>query len=397
MELKPFESKLFLSTPTTHAEERMYVREAFDTNWISTAGENLYALEKGICGYTGSKYSVALASGTSALHLAVKLAGVKSGDKVLCADMTFSATVNPVSYEKGIPVFVDSEYETWNMDPAALERAFGKYPDAKAVIVVHLYGTPAKLDAIRDICAKHGAVLIEDAAESLGATYRGQQTGTFGRYNAISFNGNKIITTSGGGMLLTDDREAADLARKWSTQSREPAPWYQHEDLGYNYRLSNVLAGIGRGQLLHIEEHIARKKEIYERYREGFKDLPVTMNPYIVDSMEPNFWLSCMLIDKKAMCVQTRTDLEASYVKVPGKTCPTEILEKLAKYNAEGRPIWKPMHMQPVFAGYDFVTAKDGVRVGEDIFERGLCLPSDIKMTEEQQDMVIAIVRSCFV
>ena len=397
MELKAFESKIFLSTPTMHGEERMYVREAFDTNWVSTVGGNLNSLEKGICDYTGSKYSVALASGTSALHLAVKLAGVKSGDKVLCTDMTFSATVNPVSYEKGIQVFVDSEYETWNMDPAALERAFGKYPDAKAVIVVHLYGTPAKLDAIRDICAKHGAVLIEDAAESLGATYRGQQTGTFGRYNAISFNGNKIITTSGGGMLLTDDREAAELARKWSTQSREPAPWYQHEDLGYNYRLSNVLAGIGRGQLLHIEEHIARKKEIYERYREGFKDLPVTMNPYIVDSMEPNFWLSCMLIDKEAMCVQIRTDLEASYVKTPGKTCPAEILEKLARYNAEGRPIWKPMHMQPVFAGYDFVTAKDGVCVGEDIFERGLCLPSDIKMTAQEQDMVIRIVRSCFV
>lgn len=397
MELKAFESKLFLSTPTIHGEERMYVREAFDTNWVSTVGENMNSLEKGICDYTGSKYSVALASGTSALHLAVKLAGVKPGDKVLCTDMTFGATVNPVSYEKGIQVFVDSEYETWNMDPAALERAFEKHPEAKAVIVVHLYGTPAKLDEIRGICERHGAVLIEDAAESLGATYRGLQTGTFGRYNAISFNGNKIITTSGGGMLLTDEEEAAELARKWSTQSREPAPWYQHEDLGYNYRLSNVLAGIGRGQLLHIEEHIARKKKIYERYREGFKDLPVTMNPYIADIMEPNFWLSCMLIDKEAMCVQTRTDLEASYVKTPGKTCPTEILEKLARYNAEGRPIWKPMHMQPVFAGYDFVTAKDGVCVGEDIFERGLCLPSDIKMTAQQQDMVIAIVRSCFV
>ena len=396
MELKAFASKIWLSTPTMHGEERMYVKEAFDTNWVSTVGENLNELEKGICAYTGSKYAVALSAGTAALHLAVKLAGVKPGDKVLCTDMTFGATVNPVSYEKGIQVFVDSEYETWNMDPVALERAFEKHPEAKVVIVVHLYGTPAKMDEIREICEKHDAILIEDAAESLGATYRGEQTGTFGRYNAISFNGNKIITTSGGGMLLTDNKEAAELARKWSTQSREPAPWYQHEDLGYNYRLSNILAGIGRGQLLHLNDHVARKKEIYERYREGFKDLPVTMNPYIADIMEPNFWLSCMLIDEDAMCAQKRSALEASYVKEPGKTCPTEILEMLARYNAEGRPIWKPMHMQPIFAGYDYVTAEDGVCVGEDIFERGLCLPSDIKMTAEEQDMVIRIVRSCF-
>ncbi len=397
MELKAFKSKIWLSTPTMHGEERMYVKEAFDTNWVSTVGENLNALEKGICAFTESNYAVALTTGTAALHLAVKLAGVKPGDRVFCSDMTFSATVNPVSYEEGVQVFIDSEYETWNMDPVALERAFEKHPDVKVVMVVHLYGTPAKMDEIRAICEKHGAVLIEDAAESLGATYRGTQTGTFGRYNAISFNGNKIITTSGGGMLLTDDKEAADLARKWSTQSREPAPWYQHKDLGYNYRMSNILAGIGRGQLLHLSEHVARKKAIYERYQAGFRDLPVSMNPYVADVMEPNFWLSCMIIDKQAMCPQERTDLKASYTKQPGKTCPTEILEKLARYNAEGRPIWKPMHMQPIFEGYDFVSAVDGVSVGEDVFQRGLCLPSDIKMTEEEQDAVIEIVRGCFV
>lgn len=396
MEMKAFDQKIWLSTPTMHGEELVYINNAFESNWVSTVGENLDALEKGICEYTGSKFAVALSSGTAALHLAVKLAGVKPGDRVFCTDMTFGATVNPVSYENGIQVFIDSEYETWNMDPVALECAFEKYPDVKAVIVVHLYGTPAKMDEICEICRRHGAVLIEDAAESVGAAYRGVQTGTFGQFNAISFNGNKIITTSGGGMLLTDDKEAAELARKWSTQSREPAPWYQHEDLGYNYRLSNVLAGIGRGQLLHLNEHVARKKEIYQRYLEGFKDLPVTMNPHIADIMEPNFWLSCLLVDREVMCAQTRGATKAFYVKEPGKTCPEEILEKLTAYNAEGRPIWKPMHMQPIFEGYDFVTARQGVNVSEDIFERGLCLPSDIKMTPEQQDMVIAIVRSCF-
>lgn len=396
MELKAFESKLWLSTPTMHGEELAYIHEAFDSNWVSTVGDNLNALEQGICDYTGSAYGVALSAGTAALHLAVKLAGVKPGDRVFCTDMTFGATVNPVSYENAVQVFIDSEYETWNMDPVALERAFDRYPDVKVVIAVHLYGIPAKIDEIRDICDRHGAILIEDAAESLGATYRGVQTGTFGHYNAISFNGNKIITTSGGGMLLTNDAQAAAQARKWSTQAREPAPWYQHQELGYNYRLSNVLAGIGRGQLLHLQEHIARKKEIYQCYAEAFHDLPVQMNPYLADRMEPNFWLSCMTIDKEAMCEQHRTATEPNFVKEPGKTCPDEILRKLATYQAEGRPIWKPMHMQPIFAGYDFVTARDGVCVSEDIFQRGLCLPSDIKMTNEQQDMVIAIVRSCF-
>lgn len=396
MELKTFENKLWLATPTMHGEEQKFINEAFDTNWVSTVGENIDKLEEGIRKYTGCKYSVALSAGTAALHLAVKLAGVKPGDKVFCTDLTFDATVNPVSYEKAEQVFIDSEYETWNMDPDALEKAFLKYPEVKVVVAVHLYGVPAKMDEIRAICEKHGAILIEDAAESLGATYKGIQTGTFGKYNAISFNGNKIITTSGGGMLLTDDENAMKLAKKWSTQSREPAPWYQHKDLGYNYRLSNILAGIGRGQLLHLDEHVAAKTAIYNRYSEAFKDLPVKMNPFIEDIMKPNFWLSCLIIDKEAMCPQTRGDLKASFEKQPGKTCPTEILEKLGKYNAEGRPIWKPMHMQPIFSGCDYITANDSVSVSEDIFDRGLCLPSDIKMTAEEQNMVIEIVKSCF-
>lgn len=376
-ELRPFEQKVWLSSPTMHGEELMYMNEAYETNWMSTVGENINQFEKEVSEYVGCGYAVGLSAGTAALHLAVKLAGVQAGDKVFCSDMTFAATVNPVSYEKGEQIFIDCEYETWNMDPVALRKAFEKYPDVKVVIVANLYGTPAKLDEIREICKEYGAILIEDAAESLGATYKGVQTGTFGTYNAISFNGNKIITTSGGGMLLTDDKEAADRARKWSTQSREPAPWYQHEELGYNYRLSNVLAGVGRGQLIHLDEHIALKKKIYERYREGLKDLPITMNPY-PEYMEPNFWLSCMLIEKGC------------------KVTPEEVRIKLEEYNAEARPIWKPMHMQPIFKECDFVTAEDGVCVGEDIFARGLCLPSDIKMTEEQQAVIIEIIKSCF-
>jgi len=390
-----FNNKLWLASPTMHGDEQKYVQEAFDTNWVSTVGANLNALEKGICDKVGCKYAVALSAGTAALHLAIKLVGIQPGDKVFCTDMTFDATVNPVAYEKGEQIFIDSEYETWNMDPVALEKAFKLYPDVKAVIVVNLYGTPAKLDEIREICDSHHVVLIEDAAESLGASYKGQQTGTFGQYNAISFNGNKIITTSGGGMLLTDDKEAADKVRKWSTQARENAPWYQHEELGYNYRMSNILAGIGRGQLLHLEEHVAAKKAIYMRYKEGFKDLPVSMNPYIEGIMEPNFWLSCMLIDKDAMCRQVRSEKEALFISEPGKSCPTEILEALAACNAEGRPIWKPMHMQPIYRMNKYVKA-DKVDVGEDIFERGLCLPSDIKMTVEEQEQVIEIVKNCF-
>ena len=393
--MNKFSNKLWLATPTMHGDEQKYVQEAFDTNWVSTVGANLNALEEGICEKVGCKYAVALSAGTAAIHLAVKLAGVQPGDKVFCTDMTFDATVNPVAYEKGEQIFIDSEYETWNMDPKALEKAFELYPEVKVVIVVNLYGTPAKLDEIREICDRHSAVLIEDAAESLGATYKGQQTGTFGQYNAISFNGNKIITTSGGGMLLTDDKEAADKVRKWSTQARENAPWYQHEELGYNYRMSNILAGIGRGQLLHLKEHVAAKKAIYMRYKEGLKDLPISMNPYIEDIMEPNFWLSCVIIDKDAMCKQVRSEKEALYVSEPGKSCPTEILETLAECNAEGRPIWKPMHMQPIYRMNKYVKAGSG-DVCEDIFERGLCLPSDIKMTVDEQEQVIEIIRNCF-
>lgn len=395
MKIKAFENKLWLASPTMYGEERMYVKEAFDTNWVSTVGENINQLEKGIAEYVGCKSSVALASGTSALHLAVKLAGVKSGDTVFCSDMTFDATVNPVSYEHAEQIFIDSETDTWNMDPVALKKAFQLYPNTKVVIVANLYGTPAKLDEISEICKEHGAVLIEDAAESLGATYKNKQTGTFGKYNAISFNGNKIITTSGGGMLLTDDENAAKLARKWSTQSREPAPWYQHKDLGYNYRMSNIVAGIGRGQLLHLEENVERKREIYFRYKEGLKNLPVQMNPYL-DCSKPNFWLSCLTVNPEAMCEQKRSNLDCEYDSCAGKSCPDEIRETLAKYNVESRPIWKPMHMQPIFDGYKFVSVDDKTDVGADIFNRGLCLPSDIKMTEEQQNVVIEIIKSCF-
>lgn len=393
--IKKFEKKLWLSSPTMHGDEQKYVKLAFDTNWVSTLGENIIKLEECICDYLGCGYAVGLSSGTSSLHLAVKLAGVKQGDTVFCSDLTFSASVNPVTYEGGVPVFIDSEYETWNMDPVALERAFEKYPDTKVVIVANLYGTPAKLDEIRAICDKHGAILIEDAAESLGATYNGVMTGTFGTYNAISFNGNKIITCSTGGMLITNDKIAADKARKWSTQSREPAPWYQHEDVGYNYRMSNIIAGIGRGQMLHIDEHIEGKKRVYDIYKEGLKDLPITMNPHLENS-EPNYWLSCFLIDKDAMCEQSRSEKSASFVSGDGKSCPTEIIENLLKHNAEGRPIWKPMHLQPIFKDNDFIAAADGADVGADIFERGVCLPSDIKMTKEQQLRVIEIVKSSF-
>ena len=409
MELKRFEKKVYLSSPTMHGEELKYMKEAFDTNWMSTVGKNIDEVERLAEERIGIKYAVGLSCGTAALHLCMKLAGVKPGEKVFCSDMTFDASVNPVVYEGGVPVFIDTDPETWNMDPAALEKAFEMYPEVKVVVAAHLYGMVGKIDEIRAICDRHGAVLVEDAAESLGAKYKGRETGTFGTYNAISFNGNKIITGSSGGMLLTDDLEAANKARKWSTQSRENAPWYQHEELGYNYRMSNVIAGVIRGQFPYLDEHIAQKKAIYERYKEGFRDLPVTMNPYDEKICEPNFWLSCILIDRAAMCRQVRSDTEACYVKELGKSCPTEILEKIAAYNAEGRPIWKPMHMQPIYRMNAFITregngrartnayiAGSGSDVGADIFARGLCLPSDNKMTPEEQDMIIEILKSCF-
>lgn len=407
--MEKFKEKIWLSSPTMHGDELKYVTEAYETNWMSTVGANINEIERTVAEKIGCKYAVALSCGTAALHLCIKLAGIKPGDAVLCSDMTFDATVNPVVYEGGNPVFIDTEYDTWNMDPIALERAFETFPQAKAVVFANLYGTPGKLDEITEICKKHNAVLIEDAAESFGATYKGKETGAFGSYNAISFNGNKIITGSSGGMLLTDDKSAAEKARKWSTQSRENAPWYQHEEIGYNYRMSNVIAGVVRGQLPYLKEHIKLKKAIYERYKKGFDGLPVTMNPYNETNTEPNFWLSCLIIDKDAMCKQVRSDSEACYISEPGKTCPTEILETLAKYNAEGRPIWKPMHMQPIYRMNPFVTiegdgrartnayiAGGGIDVGADIFARGLCLPSDIKMTADEQDNIIEIIKSCF-
>lgn len=415
-EFVPFKNRVWLSSPTMHGEEFKYMKEAYETNWMSTVGKNIDEVERLACEKVGCKYAVALSAGTASLHLAVRLAGVKPGDKVFCSDMTFCATVNPVVYEGGVPVFIDTEYDTWNMDPVALEKAFEIYPEVKVVVVAHLYGVPGKIDEIKKVCDKYGATIIEDAAESLGASYKGQQTGNFGDFNCISFNGNKIITGSSGGMLLTNSKEAAEKVRKWSTQARENAPWYQHEEVGYNYRMSNVIAGVVRGQFPHLEEHIAKKKEIYERYKKGFEGLPVTMNPFDEENSVPNYWLSCMLIDESAMCKQVRGENEVAYIKEKGKTCPTEILETIMKYNAEGRPIWKPMHMQPIYRMNGFVTregngrgktnayiqggalGKDGkpLDVGMDIFQRGLCLPSDNKMTEEEQNIIIEIIRSCF-
>ena len=370
-----------LSTPPMHGNEEKFVKEAFEKNWIAPLGFNCDAFETETVSYLSARgerhqYALSLCSGTAALHLAMKLSGIKQGDKVFCSDMTFCATANPISYEGAEQVFIDSEPESWNMDPAALELAFKKYPDAKAVVLVHLYGTPAKVDEIKAVCDKYSAILIEDAAEALGATYKGSACGTLGDYNVLSFNGNKIITTSGGGMLLTPSEQTRNKAFFYATQAREPAPWYQHEEIGYNYRMSNIVAGIGRGQLVHVDDHVQRKEKIYRRYEEGLKGLPVTMNPYL-ESTAPNFWLSCMLIDEGCA------------------VDPMTVMKKLDEANVECRPIWKPMHMQPVFKDRDFVSASN-TPVSESIFARGLCLPSDIKMTEEEQDYVISVIRSCF-
>ena len=425
-EIVPFEKHIYLSSPTMHGEEARYMMEAYDTNWMSTVGKNIDEIEKTAAGYVGVKYAVALSAGTAALHLATKLAGEKlygqagpdqgtlQGRTVFASDLTFDASINPIAYEDGNAVFIDTEYDTWNMDPEALEKAFEIYPDTRLVVVAHLYGTPGKAQQIREICRRHGALIVEDAAESLGARYLldgvWKETGALGDYNCISFNGNKIITGSSGGMFLTDSLEDAEKVRKWSTQSREDAPWYQHEEIGYNYRMSNVIAGVVRGQFPYLDEHISQKKAIYERYREGFRDLPVSMNPYDAERSVPNFWLSCLIIDREAMCRQVRDDKKALYSPEKGKSCPTEILEILAKYNAEGRPIWKPMHMQPIYRSHPFITVNGngrarsnayiretgGIDVGADIFDRGLCLPSDNKMTEDQQDRIIELVRRCF-
>ncbi|WP_392461566.1 DegT/DnrJ/EryC1/StrS family aminotransferase [Streptococcus parasuis] len=405
----PFENKVWLASPTMHGEELKFMKEAYDTNWMTTAGSNINALEEQIKDYTKSENVVALSSGTSALHLAMKLAGIKKGDFVFCSDVTFSATVNPVIYEGGIPIFIDSEYETWNMDPKALEKAFELYPNVKVVVLVHLYGVPAKIDEIKSICDKHGAILIEDAAESLGATYKHQQTGTFGHYSVISFNGNKIITGSSGGALLTPELDAANKVRKWSTQAREQASWYQHEEIGYNYRMSNVIAGVARGQMPYLDEHIKQKKAIYDRYRDGLKDLPIQMIPFDKNNSVPNYWLSCLTILPEAMAKQVRSDSDVLYTSERGKSTPSEILDALNSINAESRPIWKPMHSQPIFRMNPFITKNGDGRaqtnayinsnlsiVGTDIFERGLCLPSDNKMTVEEQDTIINTIRACF-
>lgn len=426
-----FEKKVYLSSPTMHGEELIYMKEAFDTNWMSTVGANINEAEKMMNKKIGCGYSVALSSGTASLHMAIKLAGERlygstelgkgalNGHRVFCSDMTFDATVNPIVYEGGVPVFIDTEYDTWNMDPIALEKAFEIYPDVKLIVLVHLYGTPGKVEEIRNIAKAHGALIVEDAAESFGATYKGEQTGktgTYSDYGCISYNGNKICTGSSGGAFLTNNKDDADKVRKWSTQARENAPWYQHEELGYNYRMSNVIAGVVRGQLPYLEEHIAQKREIYYRYQNGLKDLPVKMNPFDEKNSNPNFWLSCMIIDPDAMCKQVRGESEAVYIQERGKTCPTEILEAIASINAEGRPIWKPMHMQPIYRMNGFVTregngraktnayirgsaiGKDGnpLDVGMDIFHRGLCLPSDNKMTIEQQNKIIEVIYDCF-
>ena len=418
--VKPFEKKVWLSSPTMHGDELKWMTDAYNKNWMTTAGENVNEVERIAAEKATVKYAVGLSCCTAALHLCVKFAGEKlygkpqighgavEGKRVFCSDMTFDATLNPVVYEGGIPVFIDTEAESWNMDPVALEKAFEMYPEVKLVVCAELYGFPGRIDLIKQICEKHGALLIEDAAEAMGATLFGRQCGTFGDYSAISYNGNKIITGSAGGCLLTNDLEVANKARKWSTQAREAAAWYQHEEVGYNYRMSNVVAGVIRGQYPYLEEHIAQKKAIYERYKEGLKDLPVQMNP-IVEDTGPNYWLSAMIIDSEYMCRQVRDDSKALYIAEKGKTCPTEILEAIASINAEGRPIWKPMHMQPMYRMHEFITRNGSGRaktnayiaggvadVGADIFERGLCLPSDNKMTAEQQDRIIEVIKRCF-
>ena len=423
--IEPFESKVWLASPTMHGEEQYWVDDAIRKNWVSTVGENINEIEKQVAHYVGCRYAVALSAGTAALHLATKLAGEKlygqakpnegtlKGHRVFCSDCTFDASINSVAYEDGEAVFIDTEYDTWNMSPEALEKAFEMYPDVKLIIVAHLYGTPGKMEEIKAIAGKHGALIVEDAAESLGAEYKlnGKwvETGALGDYNCISFNGNKIITGSAGGMFLTDSLEDANKVRKWSTQSRENAPWYQHEEVGYNYRMSNIIAGVVRGQLPYLEEHIAQKRAIYERYEEGLKDLPVRMNPWDREKSRPNFWLSCMLIDEEAMAPMVRGEQDYLYKSVSGKSSPQEILDAIAAINAEGRPIWKPMHLQPIYRTNAFVTvqgngrgrsnayiAGSGVDVGADIFRRGLCLPSDNKMTPEQQDRIIEIIHRCF-
>ena len=392
-------NKIFLASPHMSLEgyEMEYIKEAFDTNWIAPLGKNVDGFEKDIASFVGVKHAAALSAGSAELHLAFKLAGVSQGDIVLSSSLTFSATCNPITYEKAIPVFVDSEKDTWNIDPAALEEGLKKYPNAKAVVVANLYGTPSKLDEIKDICERYGVTLIEDAAESLGATYKGKETGSFGKYGVFSFNGNKIITTSGGGMLVSDDEEAIKKARFWSTQAREAERHYQHKEIGYNYRMSNICAGIGRGQMKILRDRIAKKQYIYNKYKEAFADIPeIGMNPMNKNGVANN-WLSCIILSEDS------------------PVTPVMIMDALAEENIETRPIWKPMNLQPVYKDCDFIQvdsvetgfadytkrmdgaagnfAKRSVSVGEDIFNRGICMPSDTKMTDAEQERVIEVVR----
>ena len=420
--ITPFENKIWLSSPTMHGEERKWVDDAILKNWVSTVGENINEVEKSVAEIIGRKHAVGLSSGTAALHLAIKLCGEKlygqaqvghgvlEGKRVFASDMTFDATVNPIAYENGEAIFIDTEPDTWNMSPDALRKAFELYPDVKLIVTAHLYGTPGKIDEIRDIAREHGALIVEDAAESFGALYKGVQTGNFGDISILSFNGNKIITGSSGGILLCDELDDANKIRKWSTQSREAAPWYQHEELGYNYRMSNIIAGVIRGQLGYLNLHIDQKQKIYERYKAGFKDLPVRVNPYDIENSRPNFWLICLIIDQDAMSRFVRSECDSLYISEAGKSSPSEILEALSAFNAEGRPIWKPMHMQPIYRLHKFITAGGSGRansnayinqdikfdVGADIFNRGLCLPSDNKITPEEQDKIIEIIKRCF-
>lgn len=414
-------TRIWLSSPSMYPDSLKYVVDAYETNWMSTVGANINEVERIAAETSGTKYAVALSSGTAALHLCMKLAGERLNGKppvgvgalhkqrVFCTDMTFNATLNPVVYEGGIPVFIDTEYDSWGMDPVALEKAFEMYPDVKLVIYAELYGFPGNVKQIKEISERHNALLVEDAAEALGASWDGIPCGAYGDYAAISFNGNKIITGSAGGCLLTNSLEDANQARKWSTQARENAVWYQNEEVGYNYRMSNVIAGVIRAQYDHLFDHIEQKKAIYERYKEGLKGLPIKMNPFDETKADPNYWLSCLIIDEEAMCKQVRSETEALYISEAGKSCPTEILDAIASINAEGRPIWKPMHMQPMYRMHEFVTVGGSGRaktnayigsgskdVGSDIFQRGVCLPSDNKMTDEQQRIIIEVIRSCF-
>ena len=428
--IKKFNHKIWLSSPTMHGEELEYIKKAYVTNWMSTVGENIEALEEAAVRYSGVKHAVALSCGTAAIHLAVKLAaerlygsssgiltpnglgagGSLFGKRVFCSDLTFAATVNPVVYEGGEPIFIDASQDDWNMDPQALEIAFENYPDVKLVIFAHLYGFPGQIDMIKRICEKYGALLIEDAAESLGGRYKGKPVGSFGDYGIYSFNGNKIITGSSGGMLITDDGYSAAKARKWSTQSREDTPWYQHEELGYNYRMSNVIAGVVLGQWGHLEEHIAEKKRIYKCYADKLQLLGVEMNPYDAERSEPNYWLSCMRLDANSLCEMTRSGKSYTYESVHGRTCPMEVLEALEVFGAEGRSVWKPMHLQPMYCNHEFISVDGGRRTfgrfynkveervdeGRCLFEQGVCLPSDIKMTQEEQERVIEIIYACY-